>query len=300
MNRASELNIQQLQTFQQVMAQGGYAAAARRLELSVPTVWQQMQALERIYNTELFEKHGRTIRPTAAAQRLYYDIASVLAGLDSTFEKVEPDHAKRPIRLVAGVRMLLEDLAVPLQRFRRQYGNRLSILHGNNRVAEELLLADQADLALTLEPGYEMQSPMLHYEPAYIVDFLAICSKQHPFAKTPRCTLAALADQELIVTARGTHGRDALDQAFHREHLVANIAIETDNSGFTIACAGAGSGVGILAGRSSGKLVRSLSVRSLGKQLGSRQIVFMWKRGKLQSEAVQGLIGKIRRYHALP
>lgn len=61
-----------------------------------------------------------------------------------------------------------------------------------------------------------------------------------------------LVKHPLVVTAPGTHGRDALDQTLHAQRLTAEIVVETDNSGFTIACVQAGMGLGILAGRPDG------------------------------------------------
>ncbi len=131
--RAGDLDVQQLLTLRHVIEQGGYAGAARRMELSVPTVWQQVQSLQRIYGVSLFEKAGRQVHPTPAAMRLYEAFDEILVNLESTFEVVrrdEPDHDT--ITLVTGMRMMVEDLAQPLNRFQRQHGNRLMIRHGNN------------------------------------------------------------------------------------------------------------------------------------------------------------------------
>ena len=204
------------------------------------------------------------------------------------------------ITLVTGVRMMIEDLSTPLHDFRRQHANRLLIRNGNNRRAEELLISGDADIALTLEAGVGQESPMIHYEPAYFVDFLAVCSRHHPFARAKSNGLKELVKHELIVTIPGTHGRDALEQALHRERLEADIAVETDNSGFTIACVQAGMGVGILAGRPDGELCKTLETRSLRRSLGRRQIVFMWRKGRRLREVEIDLIEQVKRAHEAP
>ena len=89
--RATELSLQQLHAFKHVIEQGGYAAAARAMGLSVPTVWQQIQAVERLYGVPLFQKQGRAIQPTKVAQRLYEQVATILASVDSTFDLVRED-----------------------------------------------------------------------------------------------------------------------------------------------------------------------------------------------------------------
>lgn len=292
--RSSELSVQQLHTFRLVMQQGGYAAAARVSSLSVPSVWQHIQTLEKTYGVELFKRVGRQVQPTLAAGRLYGQVDEILIRLESTFGVVRDTANDETIRLVTGVRMMMEDLAPPLASFRKRFSNRLVIRHGDNRRAEELLINDEADLALTLEPGFQQDSDQIHYEPAYVVDFLAVTKRSHPFAAADTDGLEELVKHDLIVTAAGTHGRDALDHALHREGLEANVAIETDNSGFTIACVQAGMGVGILAGRPEGPLCRKLATRSLSQSLGRRKIVFMWRKGRILSEPMLELIQMVK------
>jgi DNA-binding transcriptional LysR family regulator len=293
-DRAADLNIAQLHTFRLVMRQGGYAAAAKVSHLSVPSVWQHIQALEKAYGVPLFERIGRQVAPTDAAHRLYQEVDGILVRLESTFDVVQGSSENEKIRMVSGVRMMLEDLAGPLADFRRQHPNRLVIRHGNDRRAEELLLADEADIAMALEPGLKQGSPLIHYEPAYTVDFLAVAKKSHAYAKAKSHGLRELARHALIVTTVGTHGRDALDQAMHREGLTANVTVETDNSAFTIACVSAGMGVGIVAGRADGELCKKIAVRTLSKQLGKRQIVFMWRKGRLLTESILQLVESIK------
>ena len=59
-----------------------------------------------------------------------------------------------------------------------------------------MVLAGEADLALTLEPGHGKASNLVQVEPAYYVEFLAICKKSHPFAAVKKCTLRELVKHE--------------------------------------------------------------------------------------------------------
>lgn len=296
--RSVNISIQQLHTFRQVMDCGGYAAAAKVSHLSTPAVWQHIQALEKAYGIPLFHREGRQVKPTAAATRLHEIVDQILVRLESTFDYVQESHSEEAIRIVTGVRMMIEDLAGPFARFRQQHSNRLEIRHGNNARAEELLLAGEADIALSLESGFQQESPLIHYEPAYLVEFFAVTNPGHPFAKAKTASLTSLTSlvkHELIVTVPGSHGRNALDQALHKEGLRASIAVETDNSAFTFACVRVGMGVGIVAGRPDGELCKGLVIKSLRQQLGQRQIVFMWRKGQLLAERVLNLIEEVKK-----
>ena len=301
MNQSDAIHVQQLHSFRCVFEEGGYAAAARATGASVPTVWQHIRSLESTYGVEFFEKRGRQIHPTDAAHRLYDVVDEVLESLESSFDLVndQADDVARSITIVTGVRMMMEDLFEPVRGFRQRYTNtRLWIRHGNSHRAEQLLIGGDADLALSLEPSASSRSSAIAYADAYFVEFLAVGPKQHPFFSSKTKSLRELVKHDLIVSAPGTHGRDALEQALFKERLEANITIETDNSGFTIACARAGMGLGILAGRLDGVLTRNLATCSLRKQLGKRQIVFMARRGRRLSPTVRELMEEIRKANA--
>ncbi len=297
---ADELTIQQIRSFCLVVERQSYAAAAKALGFSVPTIWEQVQALARRYEAILFERRGRRIVPSASALLLYHSLQAVLAGLDSTFELVREERgaAPRQLTLVTGVRMMLEDLGTPLARFHDLHPEvRLRLIHGDNRTAEALIREGDADLALTLEPGPGVARDGVVYERAYRIECLALMQKRHPLAKTPVLRLSELVAHPLVVGHPLTYGRQLLNVALHREGLLERlrIAAETDNSAFTSACVRAGMGVGIVAGQATGMLSRGLVVRSLRRQLGQAWIVFLWKKGRNLTEAARALIILIRR-----
>ena len=299
LRRSDKLNVQHLFTFRDVYDNGGYATAAAKSELSVATIWQHIRSLEKAYGVPLFQKVGRRVEATAAAVKLYDLVDEILVDLESTFEVIDEKPATDdPVRIVAGNRMMMEDLTEPLASFRNHFANQLMIRHGNNKRAEELLISEDADIGLSLEADPKSKSPKLHYEPGYFVDFLAVAPREHPFWKSDTSRLSELVKHPLIVTTPGTHGRDALEQALHRERLQADITVETDNSGFTIACAQAGMGLGILAGRPEGNLCQELTTCSLRKQLGRRQIVLMWRNGRRLTVPMRRLVQAIKDHHA--
>jgi len=296
---ADGLGVQQLRSFCTVYEKQSYSAAAREIGHSVPTIWEQVRTLETRYRTTLFQRRGRRIQPTPAAGVLYEALRPLLAGLDSTFELLREQRGDYPrtINLVTGARMMLEDLGPTLARFRQQYPSvRLRLLHYNDKVAANLIVAGEADLALTLEPGPGVLGPEICLERAYRIEYLALFPKRHPLARQPKLRLADLAKYPLILGHPGTYGRQLLEQALHHEGLWERVEIvaETDTSAFTIACVRARMGVGVVAGRSAGFLTRGLVTRSLQSALGDAWIAFLWKRGKHLTTAVQTLLQLIR------
>lgn len=296
---ADDLAVQQLRSFCVVFEKQSYSAAAREVGLSVPTIWEQVRILEKRYRTVLFKRSGRRIQPTPAAALLHRALRGLLAGLDSTFEllREEGDAHSRSVTLVTGARMMLEDLGRPLKQFRDQHPNVcLRLLHGNRKTAEELIVAGEADLALTLEPGPGVGGKGACLERAYRIDYLALLPKRHPLARKPSLRLSDLAAYPLIVGHGGTYGRQLLEQALHHEGLSerVQIVVETDTSAFTVACVRAGMGIGIVAGQARGFLSRDLIARSLQRPLGQAWVAFLWKRGRHLTATVRTLMRLIR------
>ena len=296
--RSNDLSVQQLRSFCAVFEHQSYSAAAKKQSLATATVWEQVRGVEKCYETTLFERHGRNIRPTQQAQALYDALRPVLTGLDSSFEVLDERGSPSQLRLVTGMRMLLEELGDHFREFLESHpGVSLRLLHGDNVTAEQLIAADEADLGLTLAPPHHTEHKELTYEKAYSVEFLALAPPDHPLAERHRLRLRDLVRYPLIVGHPGANSRRVLEEALHREELLdeLQIAVETDNSAFTAACVRAGLGVGIVAGSAGGPLTRDLVGLSLRSQLGHARIVFIWKTGRILSQGVLDLIAGIKR-----
>src|SRR5689334_19750956 len=79
------LDVRRLRLLRDLRVHGTVTATADALHLSGPAVSQQLAALEREAGVPLLEKHGRTLRLTAAG-RLLVDHAEVILGQLATVE----------------------------------------------------------------------------------------------------------------------------------------------------------------------------------------------------------------------
>jgi DNA-binding transcriptional LysR family regulator len=254
--------------------------------------------LERRYHVALFRKEGRRVVCTPDAERLREAFRPFLAGLESTFDLVGSTARRQPrtIRLVTGMRMALEELGAPLASFRQRHAE-VSIrwLHADNMRAQQLLAEGLVDLAVMLEPTPERRSSRLEFRSAYCIEYLAVFPARHRLAKKSPLRLSDLIAEPLIVGHSETFVRRALDFAMHQRHTTTRlqVAVETDNSALTIACVRQGMGVGIIAGRTRGQLLRGLPVRSLRTTLGEARIVVAWKGGVLLPDTSVELVDAI-------
>ncbi len=76
----------QLQVYVAVAEEEGFAAAARRLQLSPPAVTRAVAALEDTLGVKLLDRTTRYVRVTEAGRRYLDDARQILAGLDAADE----------------------------------------------------------------------------------------------------------------------------------------------------------------------------------------------------------------------
>lgn len=297
---ATQLTVQQIRTFCCVYQLGGYAPAGLKLGMSSPTIWEHVKVLERVYRVTLFEKEGRAIRPTIAGHELYGLLSPLLVGLESTFPRLDErlHLSSGPISLVTGVRMLMEELGQPLREFLEQHPQtQLRLLTADNALAQEYVLEEKVDLALLIEPPHQLSIDGIRCRRLYPIEYLAIFPESHPLLKKRVLRLQDILNEPLVLGNAKTLGRQLFEQALFRLGLCADarIAAETDNSAMTIACVRAGLGIGIIAGRREGDLIRSLGVRTLAPEMGQVFVVAAFKSGQILSQTIEALLETIAR-----
>ncbi|HTI49313.1 MAG TPA: LysR family transcriptional regulator [Planctomycetaceae bacterium] len=280
-----ELSLQQLRSFCEVCRVGGYAAAARELLLTSPAVWEQLKALEKHFGLVLLERHGNGVRPTLHGERLLELARPLLAGLESTFDVLHQRDGVLPDRLtvVSNLRVLVHEISDALALFRTRYpGERLQISYTGSPEIEALVLEQEADVTLTLEPGAgEPTSPAIAFEPAAELDYLLVTPLHHPLQRAKNIRLEAIVRHPLVLGIPEAYSRHRVHEVLHRHDLLRqmNIAVETSSDEYTLSCVRAGLGVGVTVGNGDGLLYSRLSVRSLKNWFGTARVGFMWRRG---------------------
>lgn len=297
--RAESLSMQQVQSFCRVYELGGYANASGELGLAGPTLWEQVKSLEKVYKARLFERVGRNVRPTASGHLLYRLLLPLIATVESSFNVLAEADAtgSKLIRLVTGVRMMLEELGDPLRKFAIEHpDHRLRLMTADNRVAQELILLDKADIALLIEPPRDVIMQGIECQILYPIEYLIAFPPKHKLASKKSFSFQDLENQPLIAGNPDTVGRRMLEQAWFRLGIKTPIRItaETDNSAVTLACVRAGLGIGIIAGRIDGNLTKQLVTKSAAKELGIVNVVAATKAGRTLTQVLARMLEHLR------
>jgi DNA-binding transcriptional LysR family regulator len=231
------------------------------------------------------QRQGNAVRPTPKGERLLELIRPLLSGLDSTRDVLaQQDGAPPPqLTLVSNLRVLVDEISRALRQFQRRYpAVRLKVLYTGIDEVQPLVVAGEADVTLTLEPGPDSPpARSLTYEPAGEVDYLLITPPKHPLVRKRTLHLEQIVEFPLVLGEPGAYSRHRVQEIMHRYGLSQQlrIAVETSSDEYTLNCVRAGLGVGITVGTGHGHLYRGLAVRSLRHWFGTARVGFLWKQG---------------------
>ncbi len=295
-----DLSLNQLRTFRTVCIVGGYAAAARELLVSTSTIWEQMRGLEQYFESTLLESNAGRLQTTAEGRQLLELIMPLLAGLESAKEVLHQHRGRPPesILLVAGMRMLLEEVAAALPVFREHYPDvRVKCMYAEDSAIESMVERGEADFGLMLKPGpSRRRRSMLVHEAAYSLSFELVAPQEHALLKKRTLSLKDLFRFPLIIGAKGTSSRSRIDEMLHKEGRSEQlkIAVETNSAAMTFAYVRAGVGIGIAPSYPQGLLGVCLGTRSLTHWLGEAHHDFVWLKGAYIPPATRMLADAIR------
>ena len=194
------------------------SAAARETRLSQPAASKLLASLSDDLAIALFEKSGRSLRPTAAGRALIRHAANLVGHLDRAQADIEAIESGLSGVVAVGAGIGACYVLMPR--------------------ALSLLLDQAPDIVVTMREGaMEEHFAMLHdgrldlvvgrVEPAlvdreFLLDDLydppihIVAGAQHPLAQAGPVTWAKLAEQEWILPQEGTPMRAALERIFRR------------------------------------------------------------------------------------
>lgn len=192
------LNLDQLRTLIEVIEQGSFSAAARRLNLTQPAVSLQVRELERRYGVRLVERLGRQAHATVpgreladAAQRIFAECGRA----DAAMRRFRDGWIGR-VHIAATNTAMMYDLPPVLRRLRLDHPDiELHITNMPTRESIEQVLQNKIDLALVTLP---VASKRLRVTPLRLQELVAIFPAG-PENLPDRITPAYVARQTLVI-----------------------------------------------------------------------------------------------------
>src|SRR5690606_21783198 len=188
----------------------GLTEPGRAVLKSVEVIMQEIEGLKRIGNEFAAHDSGSfTIATTHTQAR--YSLPKVVQAFSQKFPKV-----------------------------------RLSLLQGNPKQVAEMVLMDQADLAIATESIADVDG--LISLPCYQWEHLVVVPPDHPLLKSKSVTLEEIAAYPLITYDNAFTGRNKIDHAFQLRGLKPDILLEAIDADVIKTYVELNLGVGIIAG----------------------------------------------------
>jgi DNA-binding transcriptional LysR family regulator len=301
LKRYKELRLGQLRAFCACVQHKSYSAAARALDASQPSVWQQVRALERDFGAVLFQRRGRVLEPTYDG-RIFFELAGgLLAGMDTlrtTFE--DRRQGTQSSLVVAGSDALFnQEMAPVVGEFCHQFPNiQLSLITRHNAEIQELVARGEVELAVIPHGPLPTKHPLVVTETLCERRWHLVTPLAHPLSRQRRIQAADLVRYPWVLSDSessfwSNEVRAVLGRAGVLEQL--RLALRIDNSMTACRYVALGLGVTVTPYYPRGLEGASLYTRPLDRLFAPDHLVVWWRRGALPRPAARLFIDFVRR-----
>jgi DNA-binding transcriptional LysR family regulator len=198
------VTLHRLELFLAVLETGGVAKAARARRISQPAVSEHLRGLEEYFGVALLERHGRGVRPTAAARLLEPYVRQALQAVRQAERTAHELTDVQAGSLVLGASSTPGTYVLPglLGRFRARHpGVALTLRIENSRTIERWVAEGEVDLGVIGEfPLREGLTATPWIEDRLVL----IVPRGHRLASRRAVRPAQLAGEALIVREEGS------------------------------------------------------------------------------------------------
>ncbi len=250
------MNLQQFKFVRETVRRNfNLTEAARALHTSQPGVSKAIIELEDELGLRIFERHGKRLKGlTRPGQVVAQVVDRIMAEIDN-LKKVSEEYARRDeggLTIACTHTQARYALPKVIPEFRRRFPKvHLSLVQGSPRQLADMVLHEQADLAIATEAL--ALTPGLVTLPCYTWEHVLIITPDHPLAQMTssaarKLTLETLAQYPLVTYERAFSGRTAIDRVFRDNDIHPDIVLEAIDADVIKTYVELGMGVGIIAG----------------------------------------------------
>jgi DNA-binding transcriptional LysR family regulator len=218
----------QIEAFLTVAERRSVSAASEVLYVTQPALTTRIKNLERELGVDLFVRHGRGMRLTAAGRAFRPHAQRALQSLAAGRELLRELREGGVGELLVGAAPAISTYVLPLvlTRFQAAFPNvHLIVRTGHSEEVLELVLREQVQIGLVRE----LPHAAVASTPLYEDEIVLVVHPRHRFAAEASIAVAELADERLILFDR-TSSYFVLTSAFFREAgVVPRGVMELDN-----------------------------------------------------------------------
>jgi aminoethylphosphonate catabolism LysR family transcriptional regulator len=257
----------QARAFLAVAVEGSFTAAARRLNVSQPTVTSQVGLIEKQYKAELFHRTGRGVRLTAAGSTLFPILRRMFASFDEAVAYLEDLRGLRQGYLRVGSYGPF-DVAALVARYKKRFpALSISVDLANSRTLAQKLLNYELDVALLDRIDDHPEFQVFPFRTPILV---VIAPKTAVWAGRRSISVEELKDHVLVCREPGSATRAAFDRLVGSADVPPHRLLQFGSREGIVSAVAEGAGLGTIfdEGVLPDNLVVKLSIR--GRVISSK------------------------------
>ncbi|MEO0317794.1 MAG: cys regulon transcriptional regulator protein [Pseudomonadota bacterium] len=245
------MNLHQFRFVREAVRQNfNLTEAAKALFTSQPGVSKAIIELEEELGIDIFTRHGKRIRGlTEPGKQVLKSVESILQEIEG-LKRIGKEFASQDagsFTIATTHTQARYSLPAVVQAFSQKFPKvRLSLLQGNPKQVAEMVLNDQADIAIATEAIADIDG--LVSLPCFQWEHMVVVPPSHPLTQSKSLTLEELATFPLITYDAAFAGRNKIDLAFQRRGLKPDVVLEAIDADVIKTYVELGMGVGIIAG----------------------------------------------------
>jgi DNA-binding transcriptional LysR family regulator len=278
-----------------------FSRASEIIRLTQPAVSLQIQALEEMYGTKLFNRSGCVITLTQAGEMLY-KYAKEINGLYASAEK-EIGGVTGLVKGVisVGASSTIGNYVLPsvVSDFKRRYPKVGVHIHvGNTKAVVEFLNTGSVDIGLV---EGDVNKQKLVIEKLIPDEMVLIMSPYHHLAKKSSVSIMELSKEPLIMREDGSGTRQAIEKYLSKHgipHQNLKISLIMGSTESIKGAVEEGLGISILSRWASKKEVRYGSLKNavFKEEKFVRDFSLVTRKSKEPSHTIEQFMGFLRRY----
>ncbi|KAB0637391.1 CysB family HTH-type transcriptional regulator [Burkholderia sp. Bp9017] len=288
------MNLHQFRFVREAVRQNfNLTEAAKALYTSQPGVSKAIIELEDELGVEIFTRHGKRVRSLTEPGRIILaSVERILQEVES-LKRVGKDYAAQDqgnLTIAATHTQARYSLPAAIAEFKKRFPKvHLSILQGSPTQVAEMVIHDQADLAIATEAIADYKE--LVSLPCFQWHHAAVVPADHPLLERKPVTLDDLAQYPLITYDDAFAGRKKINHAFALRGLSPDIVLEAIDADVIKTYVELGLGVGIMADIAfNPERDRSLRLIPVGHLFGSNVTRVALKQGAYLRSYVYTLV----------
>jgi DNA-binding transcriptional LysR family regulator len=243
------MNLRQIETFRAAVEEGSFSGAAKRLQVSQPTISKVIDSLERTLDYPLFRREGRRVMPTVKAMALYREVVSAWRGLDRLSTVAQTLREPAAGRLVVGANPSLASGFIQkiIARFLETRPNvEVSLECDSGRHLVQGVLAGTIDIGFAtrdLNPYSQSAPGTMPTERILVADMVCVLPADHRLADKAAIEIGDLDGEAIVGLATTREARRTVEGLFDKAGIVPRVAVEASTA--LAACMMVAEGLGV-------------------------------------------------------